>query len=104
MIDANLTLNQLAQANNGMNRLVTMIGAKNFAKSDEENFVSFKFMRGAANKANYIKIKLNAADTYDIEFGKIHGMNYRVISTHEGFFDDMLYSLFTDETKLALKI
>lgn len=104
MIDANLTLNQLALANNGMNRLISMIGAKNFAKCDDENFVSFKFMRGAANKANYIKIRLNAADTYDIEFGKIHGLNYRVISTHEGVYNDMLFGIFQDETKLALKL
>lgn len=104
MIDANLTLNQLAQAKNGMNRLISMIGAKNFMKCDNENFVSFKFMRGAANKANYIKIKLNAADTYDIEFGKIHGMNYRVISEHSGLYFDMLRDLFEGETKLYLSI
>ena len=103
MIDANTTLNQLTQSNNGANRLITMIGAKNLMKSDEENFVSFKFMRGAKNKANYIKITLNASDTYDIEFGKIHGLNYKVISTHEGIYDDMLFDLFTKETELALK-
>ena len=103
MIDANTTLNQLAQASNGMNRLASMIGAKNFMKSDEENFVSFKFMRGAANKANYIKITLNDMDTYNIEFGKIHSMSYKVISEHEGFYDDMLFDLFKDETQMALK-
>ena len=103
MIDANQTLSQLAQANNGAGRLTAMIGAKNFMKDDDENFVSFKFMRGAKNKANYIKITLNAMDTYDIEFGKIHGMNYKVISTHEGFYDDMLFELFTSQTEMALK-
>ena len=65
MIDVNTTLNQLAQAENGSSRLVAMIGAKAFIKCDIENFVSFKFMKGAKNKANYIRITLNASDTYD---------------------------------------
>lgn len=103
MIDANQTLNQLAATSNGANRLITMIGAKNFVKCDDKNFVSFKFMRGASNKANYIKITLNVSDTYDVEFGKIHGLNYKVISTHQGMYDDMLFGLFTKETGLALK-
>lgn len=104
MIDANLTLNQLAMANNGVNRLVAMVGAKNFVKSDKENYVSFKFMRGAANKANYIKITLNAMDTYDVEFGKIHGMNYKVVGEFNGVYFDQLKELFENETKLYLSL
>jgi len=103
MIDANQTLNQLAAAPNGANRLIAMIGAKNFVKSDTENFVGFRFMRGAANKANFVRITLNAMDTYDVEFIKIHGINIKTISTHHGIYDDMLYNLFTSETGLALK-
>jgi len=102
MIDANITLNQLTNSNNGARRLITMIGAKNLAKA--ENSVSFKFMRGAKNKANYCKITFNVMDTYDLEFGKIHGLNYKVISEISGLYDDQLFSYFQDETKLNLSL
>ena len=101
MIDANLTLDQLAANTNGANRLVAMIGAKNFVK--DTYWVSFKFMRGAANKANYIKITLNGMDTYDVEFGKVHGLNYKVINCIDGVYDDQLFDLFQKETQMALK-
>lgn len=102
MIDANQTLNQLANSINGAHRLIAMIGAKNLAK--DENSVSFKFMRGAANKANYCKITLNSMDLYDVEFGKIHGMNYKIINQVSGLYDDQLFSHFQDETKLNLSL
>ena len=101
MIDANLTLDQLANNTNGANRLISMIGAKNFVK--DTDWVSFKFMRGAANKANYIKITLTPDDLYSVEFGKIHGMNYKVINCVDGLYNDQLFGFFQDETKLALK-
>lgn len=104
MIDPIQTFNQLANANNGLNRLKMMIGAKHFFKNDDDSYVGFRFMRGAANKANYIKITLNAMDTYDVEFGRVHGTTHNVVSTHEGIYDDMLYGLFIAETKLSLKI
>lgn len=102
MIDANQTLNQLTNSNNGARRLIAMIGAKHLIKG--ENYVSFRFMRGAANKANYCKITLNSMDLYDVEFGKIHGMNYKVIGEESGLYDDQLFSHFQDETKLNLSL
>lgn len=102
MFDYKTTLNQLTQSDNGSSRLVTMIGAKNFIQSQEENFISFRFMKGAANKANYIKITLDASDTYTVEFGYIRGMNYKIINVSAGLYDDMLYSHFIEETGLHL--
>ena len=104
---ARTTLNQLTNSDNGMGRLKAMPGAKNFVRGSEPNgdeYVSFRFPRGAKNKANYIKIVLNASDTYTVEFGKVHGMNYKVISNTEGLYNDMLYNHFTSETALALKL
>ena len=103
MIDANTVLNQLAQANNGANRLITMIGAKNFTVSGKNASVSFKFMHGAKNKANHITITLNTMDTYDVEFIKIHGFNRTIISKTTGLYGDMLFNHFVNETGLALK-
>lgn len=102
MIDANLTLNQLAQREGGANVLAAMTGAKNFMRSDEDNFVSFRFTAKAKNKANFIKITLNAMDTYDVEFGYIRGMNYTVRSSNEGLYEDMLKAHFESETGLYL--
>ena len=101
MIDSNLTLNQLTNSNNGANRLIAMIGAKNIAKDD--NSVMFKFMRGAKNKANYVKITLTHDDLYSVEFGKIHGLDYKIINCVDGLYNDQLFDFFQDETGLALK-
>ncbi len=104
MFNANLVLSQLTQVNNGMNRLKLMIDAKHFAKSDTDNCVSFKFMHGAANNANYIKITLISDDTYSVEFGKLTASKYSVISTHVGYYFDMLFHLFENQTKLGLRV
>lgn len=104
MIDATTTFNQLAQANNGANRLVAMIGAKHLTYSEADNYVAFKFMRGAKNKANYCKITLTADDLYTVEFGYIRGMNYTVRKVTEGLYNDMLKEHFESETSLYLSI
>lgn len=96
------TFNLLALSENGTARLSIMIGAKNFTYSEKDGYASFKFMKGASNKANYIKITLTPADVYDVEFGRIWGMDYKVISTHEGMYFDQLRELFETETGLYL--
>lgn len=104
MFDYTTALNQLTQSNNGVNRLAAMIGAKNFARNDRTQSVSFRFARGAKNKANYIEIKLAADDLYNVEFGKIHGMNYRVIETLAGVYAEDLKRIFESETGLYLSL
>ena len=99
MINAVLTLNQLTQSENGMNRLAMMIGAKNFVQSKEEGFVSFKFPRG-----QYVKIKLNSMDTYDMEFGKIRKFEYKVTKEFKGLYDTMLKETFEQHTQLYLSM
>ena len=42
-------------------------------------------------------------DTYDLEFGKVWGMNYKVKSTFEGAYVDMLHDLIESKTGLYLK-
>jgi len=104
MFDANLVLNQLTMSNNGANRLKAMIGAKNFARSDEQRYVSFRFPMKARNKANYVKITLNDMDTYDVEFGSIRGMKYTVKGEANGVYFDMLKEYFEVETGLYLSL
>ena len=104
-MDIETTLNQLTQSDNGYGRLVAMIGANHFCEHTEEDgdsWVSFKFMRGAKNKANFIKITLNAMDTYDVEMGKIWGANYKVVDSSRNLYCDNLFNHFQSETQLAL--
>ena len=63
-----------------------MLGAKNLINHGDA--LSFR-IRGS-RKVNYIKITLTADDLYDIEFGKIHGLNYTVKHTTKGAYNDML--------------
>jgi len=106
-VDTKTTLNQLTLSDNGYGRLVAMIGAKNFVKHTEDNgdsWVSFKFMKGAKNKANYMKITLNGSDLYNVEMGKIWGHKYTVIDTTDNMFAEDLFNHFQTETQLALKL
>jgi len=73
-----------------------MLGAKN--KVAVENGLSFR-IRGS-RKVNYIKIVLNALDLYDVEYGKIHGMNYKVVATDKGLYFDMLHKSIETNTEL----
>lgn len=104
MFDPSVALNQLTQSNNGVNRLKATIGAKSFAYSEDEQYVRFKFMKGAKNKGNYVRITLNEMDTYDVEFGRIWGVNYTKVSGAEGLYWDQLLSYFESETGLFLKL
>ena len=101
---ATTTLNQLTNSNNGGNRLVAMIGAKNFMRSEKDYTVGFRFAAKAKNKANYCRIKLNSSDLYDIEFISIRGVNVKTISTHNDLYADMLKSVFEAETGLYLSL
>lgn len=101
---ATTTLNQLTNSNNGTSRLSVMIGAKNFARSEKDYTIGFKFAAKAKNKANYCRIKLNASDLYDVEFINIRGTNVKTVGTHNGLYADMLKSTFETETGLYLSL
>ena len=95
--DANTTLDQLTNSNNGMNRLAAMIGAKNFVQDSEKGFVAFRFPRG-----KYVKIQLNSMDTYDMTFSNIRKFEHKVTKEFKGLYADMLKETFEQHTKLYL--
>lgn len=101
---ANIALNQLTNSNNGGNRLVAMIGAKNFVRDEANYTIGFKFVEKAKNKANYCRIKLNASDLYDVEFISVRGVNVKTISIHNDLYADMLKNVFETETGLYLSL
>lgn len=77
-------------------KALCMLGAKNLMNVG--NGLSLR-IRGS-KAANYIKITLNAMDTYDMEFGKIRGLNCKVVATHTGIYCDMMHKLIETETGL----
>ncbi len=86
----------------GTGKLSVMIGAKDFISYP--NGVAFKFMDPGAGKPNYVKIVLNARDTYDLEFGRLRGMNYKVVKSFDDIYNDSLRSLFERTTGLYLSL
>ena len=87
----------------GANRFSAMTGAKNFV--DCGNALSFKLPR-SKNGINYVKIKLNSMDLYDIEFGKIANKckGYKVVNTVSDIYNDQLQSIFTENTGLYTRL
>ena len=89
----------------GGGRASMMIGMCNKAYGTDEQgnaYLSFRFKAG--RKANYCKITLNGLDLYDMEIGKVHGMNYRVVSSSESIYNDMLQKEFEQATGLYLSL
>jgi hypothetical protein len=106
---ADIILQQLG----GRNRL-RLVGAKDIYSADNGNSLVFKFMRGAKNKATYIKINLDGTDLYNVIFSKIVYKKHpefniripeqKIVSTHEAIYNDMLVELFESETGLYLSL
>ena len=82
------------------NGALYMLGAKNLL--DHGDALSFR-VRGS-RAVNYIKITLNGMDMYDMEFGKIHGLNYKVKAEVANVYADMLRGIIEQETGLATSL
>ena len=72
-----------------------MLGAKNLVGGD--NYLSFRIGRNSKG-VNYVKITLNPKDLYDVEFGAVRGMNYKVKSVVKDIYADMLHKAIEDHT------
>lgn len=87
----------------GGGRFIAMTGAKSFG--DHGDALSFRLPSNFATKGiNYVKITLDADDTYSVTFGKVRGLKYTVISTFSMIYCDMLTELFERETGLATSL
>lgn len=85
----------------GGSRFLAMTGAKNLL--DHGKALSFRLPGGAGftrNGINYVKITLNADDLYDLEFGRVRGSGYWVISSLSGVYCDTLRDVFRQATGL----
>jgi hypothetical protein len=95
---AQTTLNQLG----GINKIHAMTGAKDFARDEAGQYVSFKFL--GCKTANYIKITLTWEDLYEMEFGKLKKWEYEVVKSINGVYAEDLKRIFEDTTGLALSL
>ena len=83
----------------GGRRFIAMTGAKQFVKDDKTQTIVFKIGRNEAG-INYVKIKLNSMDTYDMEFVKMRAGKRTTISEANGIYNDQLQDIFTEHTGL----
>lgn len=98
--NATIIFNQLG----GIPKLTAMIGLKIPLISREDSSISFRWKAKSSNKSNYIKVTLNCSDLYNMEFGRIHGNNYRVIKVINDVFAYNLIPFFESETSLYLSL
>lgn len=87
----------------GGNKFLVMTGAKNLVNTG--NGLNFKLPANfAKNKINFVEIKLNADDLYDVTYYNRRSINLKEISKSEGIFCDMLQSDFTAATGLDTRM
>lgn len=98
---AKIILSQLG----GSNKLAAMIGANNFISHSTTKLGGLSFrIKCQGAKANYVKIILNGNDLYDVEMGKIRGLNYKVTYSQEDIFAEDLKEIIERETGLYLSL
>lgn len=93
---AQTILNQL-----GGRKFVAMTGARNLI--DGGSYLAFKLGR-AKDSINYVKITLTSMDLYDMEFGTIRSLNYKVKKEISGVSYDQLRDIFTEYTGLRTSL
>lgn len=88
-------------------QFVPMIGAYNLA-SHPEGALSFRFKAKAAKvngkSPNWVKIALDPMDTYTVEYGRVHGLNFDVLQKDEGVYVDVLRSGIEETLQLRLSM
>lgn len=101
---ANQIVNTIFTQLGGMRRLASFVGGKGFVGGECDNcvFAAFRWAAKAANKANYMKITLEADDTYTVTFLSIRGSKMTEKGRFENVYCDMLVNLFESETGLFL--
>ena len=83
----------------GGNRFKMMTGAHTF--TGLPNGLSFRLPGGGGfckNGVNFVRIILNAEDTYDIEFVKLRGVKFYVKAERKSIYAEDLRQVFTRET------
>jgi hypothetical protein len=99
MADGGEIASTIVEQLGGTRRLNVMIGAYNFY--DLGNGLSFKLKNA---KANYVKIKLNGKDLYDVEVGRIRGTTYKIVKQQDDLYADQLKGFIEKATGMYLSL
>jgi len=98
---ANMQVAETILAQLGGRRFIVMTGAKNFL--GDERSLSFR-LPGAGGRTtdgiNYVKVQLNAEDTYDLTFLRLRGVNVKHVAERKSIYNDQLQEVFTRVTGL----
>lgn len=81
-------------------RALWMIGATHLA--GDHNSLRFRFKM--CPKANLIVVRLDADDTYTVEFHKVRGINSKLVHSVPMVYVDSLHSVIRGFTGLALSL
>jgi len=88
----------------GGNRFAVITGARNFTSipgQDTRGGLQFSINgKGPKGTVNRVKIEVDPMDTYRVEFGRVRDGKYKVVSSHEGVYNDQLQDIFETETGL----
>lgn len=88
----------------GGQKFIIMVGAHALGCQTEENGNTTMTCRfKGSKKANYIKVTLNAMDTYDVKFlklGRAPKFKITEVAEFDGIYYDQLQKIFTDVTGL----
>jgi ppGpp synthetase/RelA/SpoT-type nucleotidyltranferase len=87
-------INQLG----GTRRLNIMVGAYDFIAGTD--YVSFRIKNP---RANYIKIKLNSQDLYDVEVGRVRGDKYTIVKQYKNVYSD-LFNVLQEATGMYFRL
>lgn len=80
-----------------------MTGAKQFIRYDDERKISFKIGRNAKN-VNYVEVRLNSMDTYDVSFYNVRAGKFTLKSKADGVYNDQLEGVFTEHTGMYTRL
>lgn len=116
MFDYKLALQQLTHKPNPYNVLSVMIGAKEFIKSDKEDFIQFQF--AMCKKASICRLQYDSGlDLYNMVFSKIkrqrvnycpgvafYNQSVETVKEFKGLVCDQLKEVFEEFTGLCLTL
>ena len=87
----------------GGRRFIAMTGSKDFVTDNKKRRLMFKIGRNSKN-INFVEIKLNIMDTYDMNFYKLRMGKLTLKSKSNGVYNDQLQSVFTKHTGLDTRL
>jgi len=98
------TASTLIKQLGGSGKLVAMVGAKDFMRTERNGHPALSFKFKGSTKANYVNIALDPSDTYTLQFGKIVKYDLKPTGEFHGIYADQLKRTFEKFTGLYLSL